>query len=98
MCDLGITEADEIEGGEVIGDSDDEESGRSGGGVWEGAVRRVSVEMDEAFAFGEFERRYELIGTLRSPRRREAETGFFVFDGDWLLRVNGMNSKDEHRL
>lgn len=27
MFDLGITEADEIEGGEVIGDSDDEESG-----------------------------------------------------------------------
>lgn len=27
MGDLGIAEADEIEGGEVIGDSDDEESG-----------------------------------------------------------------------
>lgn len=92
MCDLGITEADEIEGGEVIGDSDDKESGRSGARVWEGAVRRVTVEMDEAFAFGEFERGYELIGTLRSPRRREAETGFFVFDGDWLLRVNRVNS------
>lgn len=61
---------------------------------------RVSVEMDESFAFCEFESWYKLIiGTLRSPRRRRvAEAGLFVFGGDRLFWVYRVDSKDEHRL
>lgn len=91
MCDLGIIEVDEIEGGEVIGDSDDKESGWLGVRVWEGVVWRVMVEMDEVFVFGEFERWDEFIGMLRFFWWCEVEIGFFVFDGDWLFWVNWVN-------
>ena len=51
---VGASESDEIGGREVVRHGDDEEGGGVRARVWEGALRGLSIEVNDASPFVEF--------------------------------------------
>lgn len=77
---MSSTEANQIDGGEVIGDGDDEEGCRSGARAWERAMRCAPVKIDGT-------------SSLVKPRARVRRRGGIgkelgVFNGDRVICVD----------
>lgn len=86
VVDPGAAEPDEVVGGEVIGDGDDEEGGGAGAGAREGRVRQRPEQVDHAPPLGE----------PRAPRRRRGGGEAAVVGGEGVVGVHRVDPEEEH--